>query len=247
MRRLGNKGIKNVSVLNLKDLDQLITDAVDNTLCEIGLSVNREELNLISEQTREKVLNILHDRDTLKNSMKNMEEELLQLKNNFELLKTELQHDNQRLIQEESGVPDKDNVSIPDRRLQELESSLLYGLEGIFNRSGLDQELQRKATSFAVELIGKERERARETAKLEQKDRIGKLKRRIAKLTAKLGETEGLLSKVNARNDIDHGVASEFKGTQGLQNKESYYEEKKMLLQEIFALNLDLKKLITEK
>ena len=84
------------------------------------------------------------------------------------------------------------------------------------------------------------------TAKVEHQDRVDKLKRRIQKLNTKLEETEDLLERVKAGGQVDVGIASEFRTAQGLKSEAAYFEEKKMLLKEIFSLNMDLKKLMAE-
>ena len=66
-------------------------------------------------------------------------------------------------------------------------------------------------------------------------------------LTAKLEETEELLARVREEAEREDGVASEFSQVQGLKSEAVYYEEKKALLKEIFALNMDLRRLMAEQ
>lgn len=246
LRRLGQSGMKNVSVLNLKNLKELIQDAVTTTLSDFGITLSQDELHQINDRAREEFLRVLADRDDLKVSMKNLETELANLRDNFHFLKTELEV-NQRLLQnEEARVIEEQAVPIKPESLEHIEDHLMAKWNELLSEHGADEALKDKAIRFTLNLIEEEREKALIDAKGSQETRIGNLKRRIGKLNAKLEETENLLDRVRRESQIDRGVASEFKEVQGLNDEEAYREEKEALLKEIFTLNMDLKKLMAE-
>lgn len=73
------------------------------------------------------------------------------------------------------------------------------------------------------------------------KAQIDVLERRISKLTQLLSMTEDELRRLIDAKSIDPGVASVYKGVQGLSDEETNREIKKALMQRIFQANLELK------
>jgi hypothetical protein len=246
IRRLERQGVKNVSILNVKDLKTLIQDAVDKTLKDLGISLSQEELQKINDRTREEFLRILNDRDELKASMRTMGEEMEILKENIRLMKAELDVDNRLLQNEESQILQNKLAQVSHDREANLDSTLLVHLKSLLAESNVDVAVKDEVLRLTLHLVEKERERSESDIKASQEDRVHKLKRRIAKLNAKLEETEKILEKVRSQENMDQGVASEFKTPQGMDSDAVFREEKKALLKEIFTLNMDLKKLITE-
>jgi hypothetical protein len=246
LRRLGQAGMKNVSILNLKDMKGLIQDAVNNTLSDFGISLSQDELEQINDRTREEFLRILTDRDDLKASMKNMETELKNLKGNFHLLKTELEVNQRLLVKEEQRVIEENTTPLSPENMENLEASLAARWTDLLTEYNADDALKDKAIRFTLSLIANEREKAMSDAKGSQETRVENLKRRIAKLSRKLEETENLLERVKAERRIEPGVPSEYTSVQGLSPDAHYREEKAALLKEIFTLNMDLKKLMAE-
>jgi len=246
LRRLEQRGLKNVSVLNIKDLKDLIRDAVNNTLRDFGISLSPDELKLINDRAREELIRVMTDRDELKASMKNMEMELETLKGNFTLLKAELEVNNRLLENEETRVIGQEGVPLTHEGIETIESSMTQSLNDLFAEYGGNEELRDKAILMAHDLIEREKDRAIDQARTSQEERIAQLKRRIGKLNTKLRETEDLLHRVRAEARADQGIPSEFRGVQGLSEHAAYYEEKEALLREIFTLNMDLKKLMAE-
>lgn len=246
LRRLGQRGMKNVSVLNLKNLKDLIQDAVSNTLSDHGITLSQEELRQINDRAREEFLRVLTDRDDLKASMKNMESELASLRDNFLTLKTELEVNQRQLKLEEERVYEKSDAPLTSETMENIEETLMSRWDDLMSKHDADGDLKDQAIRFTLNLIEEEREKAVLEAKDSQATRIHNLKRRISKLNNKLKETEDLLDRVRAESQTDAGVASEFKEVQGLNDETVYHEEKEALLKEIFSLNMDLKKLMAE-
>jgi len=239
--------MKNVSVLNLKDLNGLIQEAVNNTLSDFGISLSQEDLQKINDRTREEFLKVLNDRDELKASMRTLEGEMENLRENFHLLKTELAVNSRMLHKEESRIVSTESIAISDDGLDSMESALVSRLDRLFNEHPTGEGLKEKALKITMDLISEERAKAVSDARAAQESRIENLKRRINKLNAKLGQTEELLRRAREERVVnDDGVPSEFKSAQGLSEDETYHEEKSVLLKEIFSLNMDLKKLMAE-
>jgi Mrp family chromosome partitioning ATPase len=70
------------------------------------------------------------------------------------------------------------------------------------------------------------------------------LERRIAKLNVLLAQAEANLLRIAAMKDVDLGIASIYRGVQGLSSEEDAQELKKMLMREIFQANMALKRAI---
>lgn len=71
--------------------------------------------------------------------------------------------------------------------------------------------------------------------------KIDILERRIVKLTQQLERTEADLIRIAAMKEIDLGVASMYRGVQGLSTEEEALDTKRTLMQQIFQANLELK------
>lgn len=248
LRRLEQRGLKNVSVLNVKDLQHMIREAVDSTLSELGISLPQEDLQRVTDRTREQLLKIVNDRDQLEASVKTMEEELKDLKDNCHLLKTELEVSKRLLEKEESKIEESqpEEIRFSANQVEHIESALAVRLEELFEDNPNGKNLKENALQITLDLIAEERDKALSQAKVEHEERIEKLRRRINKLNAKLVETEELLKRAHDENVQEEGVASEFRTVQGIAMEEEYREEKQALLREIFQLNMDLKRMIAE-
>jgi hypothetical protein len=248
LRRLEQQGMKHVSVLNVKDLNDLIQDAVNHTLGEFGISLSQEELRQVNDRTREEFLRVLADRDELRETMKNMGREMENLKENFNLLKAELEVNNQLLKNEEARSLDSAaRASLTSEEQADALTDLKARFDELFSGSDSNEMLKEKAIDIAISMLGEMRDKAAMDAEGRQQERVDKLKRRITKLKSKLQETEDFLEKVKAQGVEDPGIASEFSRPQGLKDDAAFREEKTELLKEIFHLNMDLKKLMTER
>jgi Mrp family chromosome partitioning ATPase len=70
---------------------------------------------------------------------------------------------------------------------------------------------------------------------------IDVLERRIAKLTQQLARTEADLRRLASMKNVDLGIASIYRGVQGLSSEEEALALKRLLMQKIFTANLELK------
>ena len=74
--------------------------------------------------------------------------------------------------------------------------------------------------------------------------RIDVLERRIAKLTHLLGVTEEELKRVAAMKGVDLGLASIYRGVQGLSSEAAQREAKRAMMREIFEANVEMRRRI---
>ena len=80
-----------------------------------------------------------------------------------------------------------------------------------------------------------------EERELAHRREIELLERRIAKLTLRLTHTEDELARLAALQAMDPGIASVYRGVQGLSPLDAARSAKRALMQEIFQANLELK------
>ena len=96
---------------------------------------------------------------------------------------------------------------------------------------GLSEDVQ----PSAAEGLGSEKEDAYQRE-------IDVLRRRVAKLSASLGLSEEELARLRSVGISDDGVASIYRGVQGLSEEDAQAEVKKALMRGIFEANLDLRR-----
>lgn len=75
----------------------------------------------------------------------------------------------------------------------------------------------------------------------EHRHQVDILEQRIAKLTGLLEQTEADLRRIAGMKNIDLGIASVYRGAQGLQAEDEAQACKRALMQDIFEANLELK------
>ncbi len=123
----------------------------------------------------------------------------------------------------------------------ELERDLKAELADLFAREGGDvarlEELVIAASTKALAKAASQLadERAHD-------ERIEMLERRIAKLNKSLESAEKLIQKLYKVKEIDPGIASLYRGVQGLELNEEDFELKKEMLKGIFEANVTLRK-----
>ena len=76
---------------------------------------------------------------------------------------------------------------------------------------------------------------------------IENLERRISKLNEMLGKTESDLARLASVQGVDSGLASKYKGVQGLSPFDEAQSLKKELMQKIFQANLELKDAVSKQ
>jgi hypothetical protein len=246
LRELRKRGMKKVSVLDLSDLNAMIQEAVSRTLGDLGVSLPQRELKIQSDRVREEFFKLTRERDSLKEMNLRLKEQLDELGKNREILSQRVIVDQTRLEKAETREFKEETVPLPPERIENIKEALEELLTDIFKDSGVAPELVTKAAVATVGLIEEERRRAVAEARAAHEENVTQLKRRISKLVAKLDETENMLSSMEIGEVDEDGIPSIFKSVQGLKKETDFFEEKKVALEKIFNLNLELKKLIEE-
>ena len=102
IRDLRHRGFRNVSLLRLNQLDELIREAVTRTLVDLGIKATPRMLRVQGDRVRDELLRLLQERDELQETAERLTEELTELKGNYQVL-TERVAAGQRRLEEEEG------------------------------------------------------------------------------------------------------------------------------------------------
>ncbi len=233
VEQLKKRGVKQVNVVGLDRICQLIEEAIHRTLKHRLLVAEREA---VVDATREEFLRLLRSNEELKQKHERAEEEAGALRLELQRLRQDL---DQRLA--EARMSQSGAYLSADARIQELVRTALTGFRDV---PGADfgDALEHRVLELVMGVVEKER-RESEAAKAAARDReVDLLQRRIAKLTSSLQDTEVRLNQVAAAKNFDAGIASVYREVQGLADDDSSYEKKKELMAGIFAANLKLQK-----
>ncbi|MHC4941660.1 MAG: hypothetical protein ACYTG7_01430 [Planctomycetota bacterium] len=227
-----------LSVFDIGGMENLVREAVDNTLDELNIRLNSEDLEGLVFKVQVHFLKVLEDREQLDGSLKEMAVETVRLREKCQFNGGREAREPSVVKAEEPAASDSlpgegcDIDGMVASRMDEL-------LEALARGEALDSNAFRAVHTWLQE----ERERILEEAKSSQSGRIDILKRRIAKLSTRLNEAEERLAQAESLENPDSGMASEFRSAQGLDQGTDHYEAKKAVLEEIFNLNRELREL----
>ncbi len=127
----------------------------------------------------------------------------------------------------------------------ELDTEVQTKVAALFARhaGGDDRALEREIQSLVAGELGVSRRRARLAQREEFERDVSVLERRIAKLSALLGETEDALRRAQSGGVVEAGVASIYDRVQGLDDGDAASAVKHELMRTIFEANLELRDL----
>jgi hypothetical protein len=247
LERLRKAGCENVRVLNLQRIQRLVGLALQRALQ--GASSDPEEsarlvrgaqlefANLIDEKkalTRTAEL-VSKEKTALQGNVRRLEEQLLQAEE-------QLQRDS-KLTQEGAAAVMQDCVR---PMLRDSFQALATSLKEDPSRS--DEfllDLQHNIASNLEQVLEDQLHRLEQA--IEHGRNSSLLQRRVAKLSTSLDNANDMLRRLRDAKDVDEeGVASIYREVQGLCQGEDEFEGRNALMQEIFQLNMQLKKAIEE-
>lgn len=129
------------------------------------------------------------------------------------------------------------DLSLPEEVARELESGLVTAIGPSSSEPG-----RRMLVDFALSHARREWEEASARFAAKHAREVEVLERRIAKLNEALAEAQGRLAEAGRFTPLDPGIASSFRGVQGLSLVEENYELKRELMGMIFKANLELRR-----
>lgn len=247
LKDLKKRGLTNVTLLDLRNLDSLIREAVGRTLLQQGVKLSTSEMKTQSDRVRKEFFKILRQKDSLEASKRSLEEEMEELRLNFQRLGAKVEADRTLLAREEERAVEDEGITFSVSRMAQLESNLRVRFKDLFRGTAVDKALTNQVVATALDLFEAERSAAFQEARSEQEQRVLLLKRRLAKLNAKLEETEDVLASIEAARESGDEIPATFRDmTDLLKSNEKYAEERREALKKMFELNLELKKLFDE-
>lgn len=227
--QLKKRGVKNVNVVGLDRIVQLIEEAVHRSLKTRLLVGDRMA---VADATKEEFLRLLRTNEELQQHKARAEEETESLR--LEL--TRLRQDLAAKLAMAEASQRADYVK-QDEAIRDLIGAAMQEAGGVGTEG-----LESRVLELVMHVVQSER-RVSEAAQEAARDRdVSLLQRRIEKLSASLESTEKQLREVSSRKDVDAGIASVFREVQGLAEDDNQFGKKKELMAGIFAANLQLQK-----
>lgn len=230
---LRKQGRKTVSVLNFRDVQDLIEKAVENTLKRRGIKMDGKGIH---EEVRLEFLALMRERDLLQKTVEDLLHEKERLAENREKLDRALTAAAAEYkTAERAGVDNEAN-----EELERLSERVLAELAGLLAASPAAIQSQ------AGELVGKAFAELRATtqarAQAAHQERLTRIDRRMARLKHKLTETEEMLAR--ARSETGAEAVAGMPVEPGLDLADPAFSTKKELLSEIFKLNVELREML---
>ena len=233
--KLRRHGHKTVSVINFRDIEELIETSVENTLKRKGLRLDGPDVH---EEVRLEFLALMRERDILRETVDSLLAEQDELKRNRERLENALQDTAHALQTEQAAAPEQQVEAVG---LIELEGKVVQDLRGIL--AGIDPSLSEQAVTLVARAIEEQREQAVERARADHEGRVDSLQRRMAKLKKKLAETEDMLGRARVAGAVPEAIPG-MPVDAGLKSEDPNFSQKKELLGEIFRLNVELREML---
>lgn len=225
--QLKKRGVKNVNVVGLDRIVQLIEEAVHRSLKHRLLVGDRMA---VADATKEEFLRLLRTNEELQQHKARAEEEAESLR--LEL--TRLRQDLAAKLAMAEASQRADYVK-QDEAIKDLIGAALA-------EAGGGDVLESRVLELVMHVVQSER-RVSEAAQEAARDRdVSLLQRRIEKLSSSLESTERQLREVSSRKEVDSGIASVYREVQGLSEEDNQFGKKKELMAGIFAANLQLQK-----
>ncbi len=238
LERLRREGHRNVPVLKFSDLEALLSASVEDTLTRLGLDLGDKSLQGLNEEARLRFLALLKEREELRLTLESLRTQGDRLEATTEGVRAEIQRAESELEQQRSAA-----TSLPDADLQAFRARLRAGLELVLaGLSDADPELPARALAAVDAEVENYRILLAARVRQEQAAHTEQLERRLHRLRRKLEESEELLAR--ARAAAAQGLPALVELGPALGPGDADYARKRGLLDEVFKLNLELRKMI---
>jgi hypothetical protein len=240
--QLRREGHQHVPVLRFSDLEALMAAAVDDTLTRLGLDLADNQVSGLNDEARLRFLALLRERQQLKDTLANLQREGAKLEGTTEGVRAEIERAQAELVEEEAVAPAEGT----DIELDALRSKLRETITAMLAGVG-DADLPNRMMDAVDAAVENYRILVAARSRREQEARVEQLQRRLHRLRHKLEESEILLAKARAAASAQGGIIPNFDPGAALQPGDSDYQQKKALLDEVFKLNVELRKMIAAK
>ena len=243
--QLRREGHQHVPVLRFSDLEALMAAAVDDTLTRLGLELSDAQTTGLNDEARLRFLALLRERQQLKDPLANLQREGAKLEGTTEGVRAEIERAQAELVEEEEHVAPAEGT---DTELDALRARLRESITAMLATvPGADPDLPTRMMEAVDAAVENYRILVAARSRREQEARVEQLQRRLQRLRHKLEESEILLAKARAAAQAQGGIIPNFDPGNALQPGDSDYQQKKALLDEVFKLNVELRKMIAAK
>ncbi|MGQ0554141.1 MAG: hypothetical protein ACT4PU_13085 [Planctomycetota bacterium] len=238
--RLRHAGHRQVSVLSYRDVERMLSEAVDEALADLGLDINARGAAGLTEEARTRFFALLQERNTLRDTVDELKRRQDELSRHRDMLATEVVRTEEELAESHERArrglwAPADAASAAQRFTSRLESLL----------GEIEPGLRQRIAAAGGEALGAE---LSQHLQREQDSREEQLRRRIEKLRGKLQESEALLARVRAAQSAQSAggqfgsglpmTPSDLTGPAGAQRA--------ALLDEIFRMNVELQTMMSD-
>lgn len=237
---LKKKGVQQVSVLGMDRIVGLIEAAVNKSLRQHLVGVEREA---VADATKAEFLRLLRSNEDLQRQKSEVERQKERAEEELDLLRRELTSRQQELQVklDEGALAVAGRYAGENAAIAKRVAELFQALASAGGTISLATAEERVMT-LVMDVVAAERQ-ATEAARAALRDReVDNLQRRIAKLSDALSTSEQRLQQVAAMKDIDGGISSIYREVQGIAADALQAGKKKELMAEIFKANLKLQK-----
>jgi len=241
---LAARGVKTVRSVSMTRMGALLEKAVNRALIERTLDADSGDALSLSSSARATFLELTRSEVAGEAALHEAPGDgalggTLQSRatSTLDRLKRELEDRRKTFADHEKKLSEGEIDTAEDSKL----SSRMRDLFATYAGTGDDRALENETLSLVLTELRKSRRRARQARLEEHQREIGTLERRIAKLSALLGETEDALRQVKLGKTLDPGVSSIYDSVQGLTENDGLFEQKAGLMKTIFEANMALR------
>jgi len=234
---LKKRGHRTVSVLNFRDVQQMIGRAIENTLQRRGLSLDRAD---IQDEVRHEFLSLMTERDALQNTVDSLLREKGELAENHQALASELN----KATEEYETAQGSATGAVPEH-VARLMQRITAEVSGTQNAAGVNAQLTSKTLSLVQAALEDHAHMLDRETRDGQATNLQQLQRRIEKLKRKLQETENMLKRARTSGMDSDGIVGE-PLVPGVKQGDPDFQMKKELLGEIFKLNVELRQMLNK-
>ncbi|RME71030.1 MAG: hypothetical protein D6776_10805 [Planctomycetota bacterium] len=253
LRALERRGFRSVQVLDMRTIERIVSEAVEQVFVRHEREVSAGERGTIEHEAKQEFLKLLAEHKKVLAAKTEAERVRAELEKRLAELGRERERQQHALERAQREQLSSRDVSISPEAFAELERRLRHLFDQLMNEQqrrslaeigpralkGLS-EFERELARMIDELLARERDRYLSEERREHDRRVELLERRLAKVNRALAETEKRLEQVVKAKSVDPGIASVYDTVQGLDASDPAYGRKRELLHVIFLENLEL-------
>ncbi|MBL8896812.1 MAG: hypothetical protein JNM84_04260 [Planctomycetes bacterium] len=237
--KLKSAGVGKVRVIGMDQIARLVEDAVDRVIESRRIELEEREREFIVAEAREELDRLTREVRELTHVRERTMQEAALSQRRVDELRLELQRAGQELEMAQRDVRAGAMGASPEDLNQGLQRLVSEAL-GEADRAK-SERLSARLIAFVSGYVERQREVVREVDPAAG-EQIAQLERRMAKLKSRLAQAEDELSRTLSGAQVEPGIASIYRGVQGLDQSSGQFKKKQGLMDVIFQANLKIQK-----